>query len=76
MRLRILNFAKVKEADIILDGITIIAGKNNTGKSTIGKDEKCQNITIAEHCIADCELCRNFYAYIICTYRRDCGKGI
>ena len=37
MRLRIQNFAKVKEADIILDGITIIAGKNNTGKSTIGK---------------------------------------
>lgn len=37
MRLRIRNFAKVKEADIILDGITIIAGKNNTGKSTVGK---------------------------------------
>ena len=37
MRLRIQNFAKVKEADIILDGITIIAGKNDTGKSTIGK---------------------------------------
>lgn len=37
MRLRIQNFAKVKEADIILDGITIIAGKNNTGKSTVGK---------------------------------------
>lgn len=37
MRLRIRNFAKVKEADIILDGITVIAGKNNTGKSTVGK---------------------------------------
>lgn len=37
MRLKIQNFAKVKEADILLDGITIIAGKNNTGKSTVGK---------------------------------------
>lgn len=37
MRLRIRDFAKVKEADIILDGITVIAGKNNTGKSTVGK---------------------------------------
>lgn len=37
MRLKIRNFAKVKEADIILDGITVIAGKNNTGKSTVGK---------------------------------------
>lgn len=37
MRLRIRNFAKVKEAEIILDGITVIAGKNNTGKSTVGK---------------------------------------
>ena len=37
MKLRIQNFAKVKEADIILDGITVIAGNNNTGKSTVGK---------------------------------------
>lgn len=37
MRLNINNFAKIKEADIIIDGITIIAGENNTGKSTIGK---------------------------------------
>lgn len=37
MRLRIQNFAKVKEADIILDGITVMAGKNDTGKSTVGK---------------------------------------
>lgn len=37
MNLRIRNFAKVKNADIILDGITVIAGKNNTGKSTVGK---------------------------------------
>ena len=37
MELKISNFAKIKEANIKLDGITVIAGENNTGKSTIGK---------------------------------------
>lgn len=37
MRLEILNFAKIKKADIRIDGITVIAGENNTGKSTVGK---------------------------------------
>ena len=37
MRLNIEDFAKIKEADIIIDGITVIAGENNTGKSTVGK---------------------------------------
>lgn len=37
MKLSIKNFAKIKEADIIIDGITVIAGENNTGKSTVGK---------------------------------------
>lgn len=37
MELKVRNFAKIAEADIIIDGITIIAGNNNTGKSTIGK---------------------------------------
>lgn len=37
MELKVHNFAKIKEASIKLDGITVIAGENNTGKSTIGK---------------------------------------
>ena len=37
MRLKIRNFAKILQADIEIDGITIIAGNNNIGKSTIGK---------------------------------------
>ena len=37
MRLSISNFTKIKKADILIDGITVIAGENNTGKSTIGK---------------------------------------
>ena len=37
MKLNIRNIAKIDNADIIIDGITVIAGENNTGKSTIGK---------------------------------------
>lgn len=37
MKLKIKNFAKLNQADILVDGITVIAGENNTGKSTIGK---------------------------------------
>lgn len=37
MRVKIRNVAKILSADIEIDGITIIAGNNNTGKSTIGK---------------------------------------
>ena len=37
MQLKLNNVAKVKEAVINVDGITVIAGENNTGKSTIGK---------------------------------------
>lgn len=37
MQLKICNVAKIKDAAIEFDGITVIAGENNTGKSTIGK---------------------------------------
>ena len=37
MELIINNIAKIKHADIDLNGITVIAGNNDTGKSTIGK---------------------------------------
>ena len=37
MRIRIENVAKINDADINIDGITVIAGSNNTGKSTVGK---------------------------------------
>lgn len=37
MQLKLCNIAKIKEATINIDGITVIAGENNTGKSTIGK---------------------------------------
>ncbi|MEI0510702.1 AAA family ATPase [Brachyspira intermedia] len=37
MKLKIFNFAKIEESDIKIDGITVICGDNDTGKSTIGK---------------------------------------
>ena len=37
MKLTVDNFAFIKHADVTIDGITVIAGNNNTGKSTIGK---------------------------------------
>lgn len=41
MRLEIQHFSKIKQASIKLDGITVIAGENNTGKSTVGKILSC-----------------------------------
>lgn len=37
MNFVIKNFGKIAVADVKLDGITVICGNNNTGKSTIGK---------------------------------------
>ena len=37
MRIKIANIGMIEKADIILDGLTVITGENNTGKSTIGK---------------------------------------
>ena len=37
MKLHIENIGKIKIADIDVDGITIITGSNNTGKSTMCK---------------------------------------
>jgi len=37
MRVAFKNIGMVEEADIRLDGLTVIAGENDTGKSTIGK---------------------------------------
>lgn len=37
MNFKIKNFGKIADANIRLDGITVICGNNNTGKSTVGK---------------------------------------
>ena len=41
MLLTVKNIAKIKDAQIALKGITVIAGENNTGKSTVGKALYC-----------------------------------
>ena len=37
LRFVVRNFAKVARADVDLQGVTVIVGENNSGKSTIGK---------------------------------------
>ncbi len=37
MRLYLKNIGKLSEADVELNAITVIAGENNTGKSTVGR---------------------------------------
>lgn len=37
MKLQIQNINKIKEADIALNGLTVIVGENDMGKSTIGR---------------------------------------
>ena len=41
MELTLRNVGKIDEASITINGITIIAGENNTGKSTVGKALYC-----------------------------------
>lgn len=41
MKLSIKNIGKLGEASIEINGITVIAGENNTGKSTVGKTLYC-----------------------------------
>jgi predicted ATPase len=37
MQLKLKNIGMIKEADITIGGLTVIAGENDTGKSTVGK---------------------------------------
>ena len=41
MKLSLENVGKFKKANIEINGITVIAGANNTGKSTLGKTLYC-----------------------------------
>jgi len=37
MKLQLKNIGMIKEANVKIDGLTVIAGENDTGKSTLGK---------------------------------------
>lgn len=41
MRIELSNIAAVRHADIEIDGITVVAGENDTGKSTVSKALWC-----------------------------------
>lgn len=41
MKISLKNIGKIKEADVEINGITVIAGENDTGKSTVGKALFC-----------------------------------
>ncbi len=38
MQLQLKNIGMIKEADVNIDGLTVIAGENDTGKSTVAKE--------------------------------------
>lgn len=37
INISISNLAKIKKADVKINGLTVISGENDTGKSTVGK---------------------------------------
>lgn len=37
MKISLKNITRIKEAEVFVDGITVIAGENNSGKSTVGR---------------------------------------
>jgi predicted ATPase len=41
MELQLKNIGMIKEANVKIDGLTVIAGENDTGKSTLGKALYC-----------------------------------
>jgi len=41
MILRMSNVGRLKPVEVKIDGLTVICGNNNTGKSTIGKTLFC-----------------------------------
>ena len=41
MKLTLKNIGKIGTASVEINGITVIAGENNTGKSTVGPRSFC-----------------------------------
>ena len=37
MKIRLKNIGIIKDSEIVLDGLTVITGKNNSGKTTVDK---------------------------------------
>ena len=70
MHIKLENIGIIKESTIALDGLTVITGKNNSGKSTVGK---------ALYALLDavCDLqdkAKKDRLYYIRTYLKDIGN--
>ncbi len=88
MKLRVENFAKIRQADISVDGITVIAGENDTGKSTIGKilfslfnatsdiDEKIRDRRGSEISAGCREIIRNYRSHVILRDHGTIGTAL
>ncbi len=64
MRLKIQNIGMIKNADILVDGLTVIAGENDTGKSTVSKVLYSIVKSISkDNKISELNLQNNFYRY-------------
>ena len=46
MKLTLKNIGKIGTASVEINGITVIAGENNTGKSTVGRALFLQCLTV------------------------------
>ncbi|WP_024787242.1 MULTISPECIES: AAA family ATPase [unclassified Lebetimonas] len=57
MNLKLKNIGMIKEADVKLNGLTVIAGENDTGKSTVGKS--------LFSLIKTTEMCRGAFFYSV-----------
>ena len=59
MELQLKNIGMIKEANVKLDGLTVIAGENDTGKTTVGKVLYCvansvQNNNVSSTLMSNC----------------------
>lgn len=72
MKISLKNIGKIGAASVEINGITVIAGENNTGKSTVGKTLYC--LFTAFHNINDKiekERCSSVYRAILNLLRKD-----
>ena len=72
MRLKIKDFGKIQEAEIDWNGLTVIAGKNDTGKSTIGK----LFFVIVKTFASYSEVYKTWYGIRLCRRRGALGTGL
>ncbi|MDQ7084941.1 MAG: hypothetical protein Q9M36_08405 [Sulfurovum sp.] len=74
MKLKLNNIGIIKEAEIKIDGLTVIAGKNDSGKSTVGKVLFTLIKTISQSNADVQEYKNRFNKYIQTLFTRQISK--